>query len=394
MGYLQTLFPTCTRDNKNGLYYVTHIDHSIKRLDVSSGKAEYIDNPEGYKPKEWKGVDKLFAQNDFLYLFEQGGKKLLQYNVLNGKSKCFELDYNMSACDNWAIITMYNDTMFAVPSFANRIIKFNSNSDVESSMELCSNIGYKFDSEKYFGTEGNITMPYKLYSCGCRIKRDIWLFTETNQCVIKYDLLKERLVQYLLPDQIRGCVHAVWNGELFYILDLYGRVYSWDYMNNKSEIIFDCKEPKPYPYFRKLVITSENIWIIPFAGKDIYIVSLEDGKETVFNSFPIDFHYSEDSCRSKYFDYAEDMEKYYFAMHSANYMLVIGKNNGEGYWLKPVEPEAEECLSYYIKNYDRSFNENEWKLETWIKVYIAESVATRLGGILNTGKLIWNNIKN
>lgn len=394
MDYLKTLFPACTRDNRNGLYYVTHIDHSIKRLDVSNGKTEYIDNPGEYKPRQWKGVDKLFFQNDFLYLFEQGGKKLLQYNVLDGKSKCFELDYDLNNCDNWAVVTMYHDTMFAVPSFANRIIKLHVNSGAESSMELCSDIDYQFDSKKYFGTKDNIIMPYKLFSCGCRIKKDIWLFTETNQYVVRYDLLEEKSVQYLLPDEIRGCVHAVWNEKLFYILDLDGRVYSWDYLSNKTEIIFDCKTPKPYPYFRKLVITSKNIWIVPFTGKDIYIVRLEDGKESVFNNFPIDFHYFEDDGRSKYYDYGEDEEKYYFTMHSVNYMLVIRKVNGEGYWLKPIEPAAEECLRYYIKNYDTSFSEKEWKLEEWIKANVEESAATRLNGIVNIGELIWNNIKN
>ena len=80
----------------------------------------------------------------------------------------------MAAC------TIYDNTLFIFHSFANRVVKINLDSGkIVSKKELCPNIDYIFNREKdsYCVSGKKIDVFHKLYSCGCQVNNDIWLFT-------------------------------------------------------------------------------------------------------------------------------------------------------------------------------------------------------------------------
>lgn len=64
MNHLKTLFPACAIGDDGMLYYVTHIEHAIKVLNLRNGKIRYVDIPEVYNPTEWQGVDHLFVNRN------------------------------------------------------------------------------------------------------------------------------------------------------------------------------------------------------------------------------------------------------------------------------------------------------------------------------------------
>lgn len=365
----KNLFPACITDDNEKLYYVTHVEHAIKELDLKNLKSRYIDNPENYVPTEWIGVDKLLIAQNALYLFEQNGKRLLEYSLSNKSSRCYKLKYGMFDCDNWAICVIYNNMIFAFSSFANIVTKIDlKNGRVEEKEELCSNISYVFQAEKSYtySKDAELEIPHKLYSCGCEIDHNVWLFTERKGVVLNYELSTGNCTQYSLPRNINGCTHAMWSEGIFYILSTEGNLYSWNIIDDKTEMIFDSKGRYSYPYFGKIAVTDTNIWMLPCLGEDICIVNLKNGRNNIYSEYPKDFNYFEECERSKYFGYSDDKDKYYFAMHSANYILVIEKASGKGKWLRPIEPNLNEKIRYYKTFPIGQYEEEEFGIEGFL----------------------------
>lgn len=391
MSILETLFPACVADKEGFLYYVTHSEHAIKRLDLKNYKVEYLDNPEGYIPKQWAGVDKILLDNDNLYLFEQNGQKLLEYSLLKKSSRCFDLKCNIFSCGSWAICTIHNHVIWAFPSYANKVIKIDLiNGKVEE--RTFADIDYSFNQkdELFISCGKEIEISYKLFSCGCKIDNEIWLFTERKPFFLKYDLSKDIYEKSSLPVMIRSCVWALYRKYVLYILSAEGKLYCWDVFNNRAELLFDSG--KRYPYYNRFIVTDTNIWLIPFFGEDIYVIDLKTKRKSKYSRYPKDFCYRIEAERSKYFEYCEDKNNYYFAMHSANYLLIIEKDSGAGRWLKPIEPQLEERAAYYIRNYGMNFCEFMWDLKDWIRICTDKYNVYKNNK--NIGKNIWKTIRD
>lgn len=365
MNCSKTLFPACAVDSGKNIYYVTHGEHVIKKLDLKTGQVEYLNNPDGYRPMEWSGVDRLFLHRGNLYLLEQTGRRMFEYSLQDKTGKCFEIGNSLSINgNNWAANIVYEDTVFIVSSFANELVKVNlvSNEIEKEKLALESDYILEREKEYYIVKEKEIEIIHRLYSCSCKVETDMWLFTERQQMVLKYDLARGKKTQHILPEVIKGCVHAVWKNGLFYILSIEGNVYSWDFANNKTRILYDGEGENPYPSFAELVVTDKKIWMIPYVAEDIYVVDLENGEKSIFSAYPEDFLYCDDPNRSHYYGYCEDGDNYYFAMHSANYMLIIEKKRNNGKWLRPIEPKLREIVSYYMQNPNELYGERNFGL--------------------------------
>lgn len=396
MNHLKTLFPACVTDKKGTMYYVTHAERAIKELDLETQKVRYIGNSGSYIPREWIGVDKILIHNEKLYLLEQSGKAAMEYSLLEKTSRIFDLKYCMHNCDNWGVCAVYNGTLFLFPCFSNQLIKVDlkGNGAVEKE-ELCPDIDFVYMQENSRGISkgGEFSIPHRLYSCGCQVDSDIWLFTERKGIVLKYDLQTGTNIQCMLPENIDGCIHAVWKEGLFYILSTEGSVYSWNPSDGKAEILFDSRNRYPFPCFYKIAVTDTNIWILPCFGEDILIVDLSDGNERVYSAYPKDFYYYEDPNMSKYFGSFEDDVNCYFAMHSANYILIIEKKTGQEKWLKPVEPELHEKVGYY-KDYDtEEYEEADLGLKGLFMLLDEKKCGADKAKGKNTGKIMWDKVR-
>lgn len=360
-----TLFPACVISEQGIIYYVTQKEHALKELNMDSQKVKYIDNPKGYEPAEWTGVDRLLLDNNKLFLFEQNGSRLLEYSLTERTCRYFDLNCNIWSCDNWSKCVIARNKVFAFSSFANKVVKVDlSNGDIKIE-KIHHSISYLFyqEKERYIYDNSEIEIPCKLFSCGCQVNKEVWIFTERKGIVLKYDLFREESIVYSLPKSINGCMHVIWIKGLFYILSIDGKVFSWDLQKNKAKLLFNGKIKFPYAYFGKIAVTNKNIWILPCFGKDIYVMNLKSNVEELYSTYPKDFCYDIDPSKSKFYGYTEDSKNYYFAMHSANYILIINKESGKEIWVKPKEPTLDEKIDHYIKASVDNFQELDFGID-------------------------------
>lgn len=386
------LFPTCVVE-KELLYSITHNNCIIEKMDLKNNKVICIDNPDGYNSKEWSGADNILLYNQKIYFFEQNGKRIMEYSVTDKKTRYFDLNLQAYLYFNYAYCTIWDNRIYIFPSFINEIIIVDlQTGKIMKKEKFCDDLYYIFNKEKINCIPGtDLNFPYRLFSCGCQVKNTIWIFTEKSQKVIKFDLLTEKIEQYILPRMIKGCVHAVWKNKKFYLLSLEGFVYVWKYEKNEIEMLYDEKKNCQYPYFHRIAVTDKNIWLIPFFGDDIYIVDKMTKKYSFYNEYPKDFCYFGGYERCRFYGYSEDKNNYYFAMHSANYLLIIDKLTGKEKWIKPINPTMQEMQKYYMKNYGSNFNEYEWKLKNYLKFSLSKKNIQDNSSI---GNLIWENMFN
>lgn len=393
--HLKTLFPACAVEKKSFLYYITHEEHALKRMNILSGKVEYIDNPKGYDPFKWMGADVILYKDEKLYLFEQNGRWMMEYSILNAKSKIYEINCSLNSCLNIAAVSIYNDSVYICPSFRNVMIIVDLKlGQVTETGSLCPNKRYVFakESEIYMYGERNISVPHRLFSCGCRVETNMWIFLERESYAICYDLLLGKVKEYQLPTYIKGCVHAVWKDGKFYVLSVDGNVYLWHVLENKAELLWESGGNKFYPYFHKIAVTQKNIWVFPSLGNDIYIVDLKVQKGEKYDAYPKGFQYYIFSEKSRYFEFCEDDEYYYFAMHCTNFVLIIDKASGEERWLKPIEPNIEQKLLYYVKNHRGDYTEGQDDLKKFLNEFheIEDFYKQKR---IDMAELIWSAVK-
>ena len=83
--------------------------------------------------------------------------------------------------------------------------------------------------------------------------------------------------------------------------------------------------------------------VLPSTSEDILVI--DDYKKIIFNEYPKDFGYvGKDAF--KYWNYAEDDERYYLAQQAANYLVMIEKNTGEFSFRKVImEPMKQLSLN-------------------------------------------------
>lgn len=398
MKQLRTTFPACVADEKGYLYYVTCEEHAIKRMCLKDRKVEYIDNPDDYDPFIWTGVDSMAYESGKLYLLEQGGRWVMEYSVLEKRSRIFDINCGFYSCLNIASVSVFEGKLFLCPSFKDVMVIIDlETGNVEERPDLCGGEKYVFHREDIVYVYGGkkIPSPYGLFSCGCRVETDMWIFLEREPIVIRYGLLTGAVKRYQLPEEMKGSIHAVWKEDIFYILTVEGNIYLWETGMEKAELLWSAEGEAPYPYFRKMAVTDKNIWLLPFLGEDIYIIDLKQKEKKKYDGYPKDFHYYTDLDpeKSRYFDYCEDSENYYFAMHCTNYILVIEKVTGQGKWISPIEPDLYDKIKYYKNSGLRNYIEEDFGLDGLFSIIEqGESIGDETEK-MKSGRNMWNILK-
>ncbi len=342
---MKNKFLSCTIF-QDKLYFISEAEHILMRMDINSGKIECIDNPIMYHIDEciygkWKLADRMVSFDGKVYILEADGGQLIEYFVSENRQRCFDISCSAYGCSNNAAFTIYKNRAYIFPSFLNKIVIVNLNSgEITYKQNFCTDILYKFSNE------GNI--PPKLFSCGSRIGNCEWIFLQYGKEVLEYDLEAEVIRRHKIPGVINGCVHAEWKENLFYILDLDGRLFSWDVKTGNIEQWL--LEKKAYPEYREMVVTDKKIWILPDFGEDILLIDKKTKKMQKYSNYPSDFSYDAPQEYSKYYVHCEDEGYYYFSMHSGNYIFSVEKKSGRERWIRPYFEEKEEIFKYYCKN--------------------------------------------
>lgn len=384
------LFSACAID-RNTLYCVTHNNKIIKKIDVINGKTEYIDNLEECGLININNVDYLLFANNKLYLFDQSGRGIAEYSLTDKRVRYFELDYQSYLFWNYISGAIYENKLFIFPSFCDEVTKIELNSGLikrKRILDFATNYAFN-ERYVYCDTDNKNCLPLKLFSCGCQVGKYMWIFSETQSFAICYDLSSEQSEIYYLPAYILGCIHAVYHGGIFYLLNLSGNIYSWNSNNNEIKLLFDNSGDCLYPQSLYIAVSNKRIWLIPFYGEQIYVINIDNGERQLYNNYPDDFSYNGENGWSRFYGYCEDKNNYYFAMHSSNYILIIDKSMGKERWVEPVDINLDQEAKYHMKKFKNSFSELGWGLEDFLRIPTDIYDKNKVKSENLTGDYIW-----
>ena len=368
---------------KDKLYFISEGELILMSMDTINGEIEYIEPLFNHAQGRWKLADRMLSVGRNIYVLESDGTRMIEYHAEENTCRYFDINCAVYVCSNYAGFTIYKDKAYIFPSFLNEMVIVDLKSgEVKHKKDLSKNICYIPDL--------NDAVPAKLFSCGCRIENSDWIFMERNKEVLEYSLEEESARKHKLPGVINGCVHAEWKDDLFYILDIEGKLYTWDIQTgNVEKWLLD--EAKPYPNYREMVVTDRKVWILPEVGNDILSIDKETRKTEKYNKYPLDFVHAAPDNYSKYYVHCEDKKNYYFSMHSGNYIFCVEKESGKERWIKPHFPNEEKIFDFYKKN---SLYINEWgyHLSDYMR-FIRNEKSALNKQILNNGEKIWKGMK-
>lgn len=383
---LSALFPVCTVLNEK-IFYITDGEHIFEKLDTQNGIVEYIEDPKGYKPREWSGTDRILVDEKYIYLLEQNGKHIMKYSLLNHECEYIDLNCNDYVYNNFAGAVIYNGMMYIFPRYRDGVVKVDLKSDCLVNKDcLCPDIEYCFNEKE--------EIPSALFACSYQIENHMWIFTEKARIVIDYNISEEQFDRYVLPESIKSCVRVVYKYGVFYILTIEGKIFTWSPDGGSEQELYDFGQKEAYPYFATIIIAGELLWVLPFWGKDICVIKLKTGKCVIYNSYPADFGYFAPDNWGKYYFYCSDKNHYYFAMHSGNYILTIDKKSGQEQWIKPRGSEEEKNIFYLRNSREKLTNENLcFDMLDFIKILKKNFYTQEEYKGNNVGLMIWNTIK-
>lgn len=372
----------------NTLFGITNTEKILFRLNLSDGKIRYLDNPINYS-RGMFGADQILLENDEIFILEVNGKRMMRYSMEDHSCHFIPLDCQVHLWGNFVKMTKYNNFIYIFLCYENVVIKLDIRTERYERIEL-SDLGVKY----IFKTAD---IPEKLYSSACLVDNEIWLFAERQEYVIKYNLSTDDYKRYDLPGLGKGCVDVFYNEGNFYILNLEGGVYVWDAVFNKMKEVWSGYNFSEYPYFGKIIVAANKIWVLPCLGEDIIVISLDSQTVSKYLEYPEDFEYYQESLNSKYTYHCDDSNNYYLAMHAGNYILAISKQTGLGKWIDPVRPTQKDKALFFKNNKRTMLAENYGYT---IKEMLGElSLITSSGGCNEDGqtalgKKIWQQMKD
>ena len=299
----------------------------------------------------------------------------------------FELDYNGRNCDNYALFTSWGRKLYVFPRYGDKFIIIDLEKEkVQKNKILSSKIqANRKNKEKD-------TMSY--FWCGCQLENKAWLFSKQGNMAVVYDMNSSMWQEYEIPGNIDNCVSVMPYEDKFYLLNSKGIVYCWDAKCALVEIIADCSNSSgDNTRFSQIGVSGKRIFILPALEKDIYYVDLKTRQINKYETYPKGFRYCGPENWSKFYGYCEDEECYYFAMRSANFMLVLNKQSGKEKWIKPRQLLREEYIKVYF-NYNRSLlQETECNLEDVLDYLDYDSANIQKKKGISLGKQVWRQVK-
>jgi len=330
-------------------------------------------------------VDNILSDGKDIFALELDGKRLMKYDLNEKKCQYFNILCDEKKWGNYASYGKIDNYFYIFPTYKKGILKVDLNTGrVKKITELYSEIE---NSNEFINQKGDCVY----FSCGSRVGNKMWLFRKQDNLLVIYDMDCDKWENYKLPIVINDCIHAVWHNNKMYILSSEGKIYYCN-LDGIMEEIADCNSQNlNNNYYSRIMVTDENIILLPFLGNNIFIINLYSKKIKKFNKYPIGFQYCGLKSWSKYYGYTEDDKNYYLALCSSNYMLVVNKKNGEIEWVKLQLPEYKDYIKIYVKYNREQVYEKECGLKEFL-VYGKSDLDIRTNSCFVRSQ-IWEQIK-
>ncbi len=330
------------------LYWISEIYGDVMKLNLKNSEISYVDLDYSHININMNGGALTCVNNGIIYGFACGGENLLVIDEKNKAIDTFYLGMGKKQLNSFTYACQKGDELCIVPLNTNELIKIKLRTkDVVSDILFEDSIEKGQKISKYYCDD-----VLKIISCN-------------NSKKYIFDSKLNKIDEIKIPNEI-GTVIACqeYCGEM-YFLNAQNEIYSWKRENDK--ILKIVALPKTCEKeFTLILIVNNMIWVFPSYGKDIYKYELSNNKLEKYNDYPEGYKYTGPKEWGKFTRYCYYEKKYYFAMHTANYILYVDEITGECRWLDAKWPTDEETIRQLVKK-RTLFVEKDVSLESFLE---------------------------
>lgn len=373
------LFSACSMKN-NELFSITNIEQIPIKINLKNKAITFIDK---FDKNGLINSEDMIVDIHSIYLLELNGHRMMKYCLDGKRCQYYEINCHVKDWGNFAAYALYKRNIYIFPKYTTGIVKVNLDKE-----EVVVN--YKYYSD-ILNNNSMVEDEESYFEYGFQENNILWVFQKNGNPVVAYDMERDTWNVYVLPIKIEYCVHVVLKQDVFYILSLEGKIYSWNIKDNSMKLVVDCSLiTEGENSFGRIAVTDKLIFLLPALSDTIYRFNIQTKEIDIFNDYPDTFQYIEPEGWSKYKGYCEDKENYYFAMRSSVYILCINKENGEVKWISPKISSAD-YFNMYAKYMSEVLCEDTWDLKNLI--YSSTDLYTENGNnkIIN-GEKIWEKL--
>ena len=219
----------------------------------------------------------------------------------------------------------------------------------------------------------------------------IYIFSNQTTDVIKYNKITEHKEYYVYPDCIGQATDVIKYNDEFYVLNLWGEVYKWNFYDGTyNKIALELGDIYDN-YFSTIHISNDKLWLFPQKGKNIYIYDLKKSELICYDEYPKDFVYNAPEGMGKYTYKIYDKECCYFSMHAGNYIVTI--EQGVAQFIEAKWPDEDDELKYLVDKGISQFDETIISLDRFIQ-YVEDKKENVEENEYGNGKKIWQQCKS
>ena len=327
--------------------------------------------------KDISNFDWMYYDSGRLFMTDMQGKYVLEFNIYTNMYKIFQIDCNIEIYENIAMISYFNNKLFVIPRLVNHVIEIDLDDD---SIIKNNNIYQEIERHKF-------NSPF--FSWGISKKNDLWLIGESGNYICKYNMESHFIKTIFLKNLSQKCKHAIVYDKNIYLLGDYGKIFKWTIGNDMVVTeMFDLKSKKNE--YGRIITNERKMIILPFYGTKILVFDMINKTLEIYKDYPKTFFYANDES-PKYTNYAETENVYFFAMQSANYLLIVEKKSLKLSWMDIAMPSLNDTIRFLKKN-NRVIQDRSMELEDVIS-YVMTVHKSKKDIVTETGNKIWISMK-
>ncbi|MCI5877861.1 MAG: hypothetical protein MRZ93_05540 [Lachnospiraceae bacterium] len=369
------VFSGCTLSGQE-MYFCMAGHEVLLKYDLNQGTTSVVAKIE-MEEKKLDSIVMMQSDAEYIYMLEMNGERLVRYSLTTWQYDTIRLSCNQDRYNNFAAMGKYEHDIFIFPRCADYIVKIEDG-------QKAVRVGEKLYKEL---NEMQYNAPF--FSYGVQKGNDMWLVREKGQILVRYQMDSDQYTIYDCPQLTGACIQIFAYEDRIYILSTAGKVYEWDMEEKKIEELLDLKAREGQ--YARLVVLKDKIIILPQSGEDIWLFDLTDKSLSKYDSYPADFKYQIPGDGTKYSNYCENDEGYYFAQQSANYILCINKQTESIEWKKLSFDEN--AVERYMAQDDID-HEGIIKLEEYLDWIIKKDEKhSDKKQQVNIGKNIWEEMR-
>ena len=310
---------------KDELYFFHALERYSGKYNIKENKFYFVPEIEGTDVIEW-GIDKFFVSEKYAFGVLLNGKGVLKIDMESMKLSIISIEAEISERGVYACHAFYNDSIYLFLLDKSEVIILNNVSTDGVTTE-------------------NILLD-KAYYIGCNQRDKVWLFPENGNDCICFDLLEKKYQNIQFDTQFEMLLNADCTENGVFVVSRSGQLYSFDPALHKFEL--SVKLPVDACYH--ICVADEKIVFLPCYMDKFYTFDINNGSLSDYGDIPSDIVYNAPKEWVRYYRYASRGGRKFYALRSADYILVIDEKSGEISWIKPSGTDASSEIAYFTIN--------------------------------------------